>query len=185
MGKSTQMRGMDELNEMIKRRKDEGFTLIELMIVIAVIGILAIVLVPKVGSVKTQAKGAGLDTNIRVVEGYAHSKIDRWVSKGLTPAQVQADIKAAFTSTNDQLTNPLTSLTAPAGSGPVDGSTNESIYVLNTIDGSDLTVNSAETRGTVAVSVIGAVSGPITSVKIFAHGNVGEALSEKEVEIKP
>ncbi|HVJ50701.1 type II secretion system protein, partial [Desulfitobacterium sp.] len=33
---------------MVKRRKDSGFTLIELMIVIAVIGILAVVLVPKV-----------------------------------------------------------------------------------------------------------------------------------------
>lgn len=55
------------MNEMIKRRKDEGFTLIELMIVIAVIGILAVVLMPKFGTIKTSAKLSGVETNFRSV----------------------------------------------------------------------------------------------------------------------
>lgn len=112
------MRGMDELNEMIKRRKDEGFTLIELMIVIAVIGILAIVLVPKVGSIKTQAKSAGVDTNARVVEGFVQSRINYWANKN-TPQYtsatvgIQSEIKVAFTG---QLTNPVSNLTTVVAS---------------------------------------------------------------------
>jgi len=104
------------LREMIKRRKDEGFTLIELMIVIAVIGILAIVLVPKVGSIKTQAKSAGVDTNVRAVEGFVQSRINFWANKN-TPQYdadaadvgIQEEIVSAFTS--NKITNPISNLT--------------------------------------------------------------------------
>jgi len=97
------------LNEMIKRRKDEGFTLIELMIVIAVIGILAVVLVPRVGSIKTAAKSAGIDTNSRLVQAYVQSRISAWASDPTTFDQgaIAADIKAGLTSA-DQAKNPFT-----------------------------------------------------------------------------
>lgn len=57
--------------EGLRLKTNKGFTLIEIMIVIAIIGILALVLVPKIGSMKDQAKLAGVDTNMRVLEGIA------------------------------------------------------------------------------------------------------------------
>lgn len=70
---------------MMKRKKDGGFTLIELMIVIAVIGILAVVMVPKMSSVKDSAKATGVITNAKSVEAYVVANIDKWdrqVAKG-------------------------------------------------------------------------------------------------------
>lgn len=102
-GKKYTKERMNKLNEMIKRRKDEGFTLIELMIVIAVIGILAVVLVPKMGQVKTAAKLAGVETNFRSVTNVLQGgnfTVDTDVNALLT--------KTFMTTPNNQLVNPIT-----------------------------------------------------------------------------
>lgn len=109
------------MNEMIKRKKDGGFTLIELMIVIAVIGILAVVLVPKVGSIKTQAKSAGVDTNVRVVEGFVQSRISYWANNGTAPAAIQSEIGIAFTA--NKIKNPISLLETVVTTG-TQGNTN-------------------------------------------------------------
>ena len=97
---------------MIKRRKDDGFTLIELMIVIAVIGILAVVLVPKVGGIKTAAKSAGIDTNMRTVQAYVQGKITSWdtaerVDNTFTEDDIISNLDATFPIT--EIVNPFDS----------------------------------------------------------------------------
>ncbi len=171
------------MQEMIKRRKDQGFTLIELMIVIAVIGILAIVLVPKVGTIKTQAKGSGLDTNIRVVEGYVQSKITKWADKNIVNTEIQADIVTAFDI--EELTNPF-NFSKVVDDAVVSGST-YALVVQTTADSA-----SATKIGAIVVEIVGAEpSGsdvsPLTSIKITAHDNsaTGAIIGEKTVTIKP
>lgn len=56
-------------------KRIKGFTLIELMIVIAIIGILAVVLIPKISGMRTEVKLEGVLTNLRVAEGIASKLI--------------------------------------------------------------------------------------------------------------
>ncbi|WP_459930436.1 prepilin-type N-terminal cleavage/methylation domain-containing protein [Desulfosporosinus burensis] len=159
---------------MIKRRKDEGFTLIELMIVIAVIGILAVVLVPKVGTVKTQAKATGLDTNIRLVEGYVQSKITKWADKSVSAAAIQSDILAAFdlNSSSEKISNPFTLSTTID-----DAAGNNALTVL--IQDADATTN----KGAVVVSID---VDPSYAITITGHdNNTGATITEKTVTITP
>ena len=94
---------------MIKRRKDGGFTLIELMIVIAVIGILAVVLVPKMTSAKDSAKNAGVITNAKSVEAFVVANLDKWVLDEKDGGDIKSAIENEFDlDANDGLLNPYT-----------------------------------------------------------------------------
>ena len=55
-------------------RTTKGFTLIELMIVISVIGILGMAVVPRVGSVKTQSKNQSVATNVMLVRFFIENR---------------------------------------------------------------------------------------------------------------
>ena len=68
-------------------KNNKGFTLIELMIAIAIIGILALVLIPRVAGLKDNARAAGLDSTIRVAMSITEGVIDNYKA---TPADCQA-----------------------------------------------------------------------------------------------
>ncbi|WP_302180670.1 type II secretion system protein [Clostridium sp. 001] len=55
--------------------KKKGFTLIELMIVLAIIAILAVVLIPKSQIFKSNSKNAGVTTNVNTVRGYLETTV--------------------------------------------------------------------------------------------------------------
>ena len=157
---------MDEIKmdvqKMVKRRKDSGFTLIELMIVIAVIGILAVVLVPKVTNVKTAAKSAGVDTNVRAVEAYAQSRISYWDTLADT-SSIQTDIGDALGSAgSDPLVNPIT------------GDKNGALY---------FSAGSA-TAGSVYV-VVPATQAALNSSGIVITGIDGNRATSSTVTVKP
>lgn len=59
----------------MKRFSKKAFTLIELMIVLAVIAILVVVLIPKAGQMKDNSRNAGVSTNVNAVRGVLEAKV--------------------------------------------------------------------------------------------------------------
>jgi len=98
----------------MKKASKKGFTLIELMIVLAIIAILAMVLIPKAGNFKSQAKNSGVATNVNTVRAYLENKVmDNFIldstattdsAKGITALSTKLD--TVFTGTDD-IKNPL------------------------------------------------------------------------------
>jgi len=87
----------------MKKLNKKGFTLIELMIVLAIIVILAVVLVPKAGQMKDSAGNAGVTTNVNAVRGTLEAKV-----VDITYLGNRASTLALLTSTfNGTLANPF------------------------------------------------------------------------------
>ncbi|MFT8315607.1 MAG: prepilin-type N-terminal cleavage/methylation domain-containing protein [Clostridium sp.] len=89
----------------MKRFKKKGFTLIELMIVLAIIAILAIVLIPKAGILKTSAKDTGVTTNVNTVRAFVETKAAD--NSYLSDSEMLTQITTKFAGDNN-IINPLT-----------------------------------------------------------------------------
>lgn len=105
--------------------RKKGFTLIEIMIVLAIIGILSMILIPKVGGIKLNSKNNSVTTNVLLVRTYLENRMGKdgisynIATKG-TPTQtaeqalkiihsnVGGDMTSNFMGSN-ALTNPFNS----------------------------------------------------------------------------
>lgn len=152
----------------MKRFKKKGFTLIELMIVLAIIAILAIVLIPKAGALKSGARDAGVSTNVNSVRALLEKRYDNDVAAA--SANPVADLTTGLTSNfnNDNLTNPDSKGTSITSTAPT-ASPAPAIYVSN--GAATITTN---LYGTVIVEVSG--SGSTLSYKIYGVDSSGTVI---------
>lgn len=113
-------------------KKEEGFTLVELMIVISIIAILAVVLVPKVGDMKDSVRNQGITSNVNSVRAFLELKVNsRESASADEDDRILALLTSEFTGGN-AIVNPITNGEGIAlwGGTPNNASTN-SIIVRN------------------------------------------------------
>ncbi|WP_420808090.1 type II secretion system protein [Clostridium ragsdalei] len=133
--------------------KKKGFTLIELMIVLAIIAILAVVLIPKSQIFKNNSKNAGVTTNVNTVRGYLETKVTNngGADSYLNAATLKTAIASNFSldsstfvptgsSSSEQLVNPFDKTKASvAVADKSSGATNNTVDTVETSasDGAD------------------------------------------------
>jgi len=88
--------------------EEKGFTLVELMIVISIIAILAVVLVPKVGSMRDSVKNQGVVSNVNNVRAFLELQNNsRESTYTLETPRIAAAMQAEFVG-SDAIKNPFT-----------------------------------------------------------------------------
>jgi len=83
-------------------RKNKGFTLIELVIVIAILGILATLVVPRVSTSLTNAKQTTDKANAKII-GEAAERY--FIEQGSAPASIQALVDSGYLNKVPKMSN--------------------------------------------------------------------------------
>jgi len=160
---------------MNKLRK-KGFTLIELMIVLAIIAILAMVLVPKAGIFKSQSKNSGVYTNVNTVRAYLENKVGDNFIKDI--ATLTSSLNTAIT--NETVKNPFSAKSIVTGSSPASDSEAPTVYVAS----SDLITDTNKTlpkyKG--AVVVVYTNNATEQSYKVYGVDSEGNPINPVTVK---
>lgn len=159
-------------------KKNEGFTLVELMIVLSIIAILAVILVPKVGDMKDSVRNQGVEANVNSVRAFLELQInDRIAEETLEGDRLLALLQNHFTDGN-VISNPFTNGTDVDDWSEV-GDLDHSVIlyeynngsIANTLANNNLTGTYAARRGQTIIWVC------TNGYVVWGHGSDGDAVA--------
>lgn len=160
-------------NKLSKNKK--GFTLVELMIVIAIIGILAIVLIPQASKMRDNAKQSGVDSNARIVQAQLEALIDDYNSPTTLASALSTRLGSMIVNPYDSSdtyvqidTDPTNGVASPSAVTIFDAGVTSSN--VDTLFASGGTVYSP-LSGTVVVGIYG--SNSTLAAKVYSYDKTG------------
>ena len=110
-------------------RKDEGFTLVELMVVVLIIGILVAIAIPVFNAASASARKSACVSNLRTLNG----AVEQWKSADPThDPGAWADIAAAKAALSVYVKDMVTASRCPLRSG---GAANDGAYTITIVAG--------------------------------------------------
>lgn len=153
------------------------------MIAIAIIGILALVLIPKVGGMKSQAKLAGIDTNLRIAMSAIEGIINDYDADAAGAAALRTNIttRLATNNTAKDIKNPITGFTGVVGATPVNGNA-AFAYAATDSTTAEITApaDNANMKGVIYFQTWANASTGELNVTLFAYDDNGNYMAGKK-----
>lgn len=171
------------------KSKKKKFTLTELLLAIGIITLLAVVIIPKIGAVKDNAKTAGVDTNMRLVQGYVESVLHNYDST--QSDLLEKELESIFTGDN-AIMNPFTK---GEGVAQYSGIPSQGVAIsYETSDTSKSAVTSnweidnsdSKLKGTIVIAAYPNPNGSDTlEVTVLPHDKNGNPIMSKKTVLQP